>query len=85
MFLAGTGDCSGSVPGVEIPCICPPPRDLFLKDLNANIAAGHCVNNTSVKFTFPTDDSIQSQIDRIHGVIVTLQNIRGPGVGELWW
>lgn len=49
--------------------------------LNENIAAGHCVNNTVVSFDFPTDNSIQSEISRINGVLVTLQNLRGPGVG----
>ncbi|KAG8918413.1 hypothetical protein FRC00_012506 [Tulasnella sp. 408] len=78
----GTGDCDGA-PGtnVKIPCFCPPPRDVMLKALNENIAAGHCVNNTVVSFDFPTDNSIQSEISRINGVLVTLQNLRGPGVG----
>ncbi|KAG8901747.1 hypothetical protein FRB99_005116 [Tulasnella sp. 403] len=76
----GTGDCDG-FNGVKIPCICPPDRQLFLQDLNANIAAGHCVNNTAVNLNFPTDSSLRSQIDRIGAVIVTLQNLRGPGVG----
>ncbi|KAG9018799.1 hypothetical protein FRB90_009450 [Tulasnella sp. 427] len=78
----GTGDCDGA-PGtnVKIPCFCPPPRDVMLKALNENIAAGYSVNNTVVSFDFPTDNSIQSEIARINGVLVTLQNLSGPGVG----
>jgi hypothetical protein len=34
-----------------------------------------------VAFSFPTDNSTQSQIDRITGVLITLQNLRGPGQG----
>lgn len=81
----GTGDCDG-IPGangvpIKIPCQCPPNRTVLLQSLNANVAAGHAVNNPSVKVTFPTDNSFQSQQDRITAVAITLQNIDGPGKG----
>ncbi len=47
----------------------------------ANIAAGHAVNNTGVAITFPTDDSVASQLVRLNAASVTLQNLRGVGVG----
>ncbi len=47
----------------------------------ANIAAGHAVNNTGVAITFPTDDSVASQLSRLNAAAVTLQNLRGVGVG----
>ncbi|KAF9479919.1 hypothetical protein BDN70DRAFT_878222 [Pholiota conissans] len=81
----GTGDCDGipnaqGVP-IKIPCICPPDRATFIADLNANVAAGHAVNNTGVQVTFPTDNSKASQLARITAATITLQNLRGPGVG----
>jgi len=81
----GTGDCDGvaNAQGVaiKVPCTCPPDRDLFIADLNANVAAGHAVNNTGVAVSFPTDNSAASQLARLHAATVTLQNLRGPGVG----
>ncbi|KLO15952.1 hypothetical protein SCHPADRAFT_823863 [Schizopora paradoxa] len=47
----------------------------------ANIAAGHAVNNTGVAIQFPTDDSVASQLARLSAAAVTLQNLRGVGVG----
>ncbi|KAF8817141.1 hypothetical protein BYT27DRAFT_6946210 [Phlegmacium glaucopus] len=81
----GTGDCDGvpnaaGVP-VKIPCSCPPDRNRFIDALNANVAAGHAVNNPSVSVSFPTDNSQASQLARIHTGIVTLQNLNGPGQG----
>jgi len=76
----GTGDCDG-VNGIKIPCTCPPDRGAFIQSLNANVAAGHAVNNPSVAVSFPTDDSKESQIARIQASLVTLQNLNGPGVG----
>lgn len=52
-----------------------------LQDLNANVAAGHAVNNPSVAVSFPTDNSKASQLARIQTALVTLQNLNGPGVG----
>jgi len=49
--------------------------------LSANVAAGHAVNNTGVAVSFPTDDSTQSQLARITAVVITLQNLDGPGKG----
>jgi hypothetical protein len=82
----GTGDCDGAVNDasgkpIKIPCACPPPRDQFIASLNANVGAGHAVNNPSVPVSFPTDNSQGSQIARIQASLVTLQNLNGPGVG----
>ena len=52
-----------------------------MQALEANVAAGRAVNNPNVPFSFPLDDSRQSQIARIQASLVTLQNLRGPGVG----
>ncbi|KAH9925716.1 hypothetical protein B0H21DRAFT_142301 [Amylocystis lapponica] len=81
----GTGNCDG-VNGangqpIKIPCACPPDRDLFIQDLNANLAAGHVVNNTVVGISFPIDNSTASQLARIQAATVTLQNLEGPGKG----
>jgi len=81
----GTGDCDGipnaqGVP-IKIPCSCPPDRNSFIQSLNANVAAGHAVNNPGIQVSFPTDNSKSSQLARINAAIVTLQNLRGPGVG----
>jgi len=81
----GTGDCDGipnaqGVP-IKIPCSCPPDRNSFIASLNANVAAGHAVNNPTITVSFPTDNSEASQLARINAATVTLQNLRGPGVG----
>jgi hypothetical protein len=81
----GTGDCDGITNAagqvVKIPCSCPPDRGSFIASLSGNVAAGQVVNNPSVKVSFPTDNSKASQLARIQTAIVTLQNLRGPGVG----
>jgi len=82
----GTGNCDGPVDGpngkaIQVPCDCPPDRDVFIQDMAANIAAGHAVNNTGVAVTFPTDDSVASQLVRLSAASIALQNLRGPGVG----
>jgi hypothetical protein len=81
----GTGNCDGTIgptgKPILIPCACPPPEDVFLKSLNDNVNAGHAVNNPAVKVSFPTDNSPASQIARIQAVLVSLQNLHGPGVG----
>jgi hypothetical protein len=76
----GTGDCDGAN-GVKIPCSCPPDRNTLLQQLHANVAAGHAINNPGVAVTFPTDDSNASKSARITAVLITLQNLKGPGVG----
>jgi len=81
----GTGDCDG-VAGpngqpIKIPCACPPDRASFIQSLNANVAAGHIVNNPGIAISFPADDSTASQITRIQATLTTLQNLRGPGQG----
>jgi len=81
----GTGDCDGITNDagnvVKIPCSCPPDRDAFLQSLNANVAAKKVVNNPSVSVSFPTDNSKASRLTRIEAALVTLQNLKGPGVG----
>jgi hypothetical protein len=81
----GTGDCDGITNAagvvVKIPCSCPPNRDDFIASLNANVAAGHAVNNPGIAVSFPGDNSQASQLARLNAATVTLQNLRGPGVG----
>jgi len=80
------GSCQG-VPGpngqpILIPCDCPPDRNEFIQQYNANVAAGVCVHNTAVAVPpFPTDNSPASQLTRLHIATITLQNLIGPGVG----
>ncbi|KAJ3766952.1 hypothetical protein FB446DRAFT_775829 [Lentinula raphanica] len=76
----GTGNCIG-INNIKIPCTCPPDRDTFIADLNANVAAGHAVNNPSVAVSFPTGQSNADAAARIEAAIVTLQNLNGAGVG----
>jgi len=49
--------------------------------LNANVAAGHVLNNPSVPISFPEDNSKGSQLARLNAATVTLQNLNGPGKG----
>ncbi|KAF8464991.1 hypothetical protein DFH94DRAFT_796240 [Russula ochroleuca] len=82
----GTGDCDGAVKGsngqpIKIPCDCPPDRATFIKILNANVAAGHVLNNPSVPISFPEDNSKASQLARLNAASVTLQNLNGSGKG----
>jgi len=80
----GHGNCDGTIVNgkpVLIPCFCPPDRTSFLASLNANVDAGHATLNPSISVSFPVDDSPASQIARIQAVLVTFQNLRGPGVG----
>ena len=76
----GTGNCKG-LNNINIPCSCPPDRNEFIQKLNANVAAGRAVNNPSVQLSFPTGNSKGDQQARIHALLVTLQNLNGPGVG----
>ncbi|KAH9952506.1 hypothetical protein BC827DRAFT_1254247 [Russula dissimulans] len=82
----GTGDCDGAVKGadgqpIKVPCSCPPDRSTFVQTLNANVAAGHVLNNPSVPIAFPQDDAKESQLARLNAASVTLQNLNGPGKG----
>jgi len=81
----GTGNCDGinNAAGqpIAIPCTCPPDRNQFIQSLNANVNAGHAVNNPSVQVSFPTDSSQASALARLNAATVTLQNLNGPGVG----
>src|SRR5712672_2486478 len=54
---------------------------LTYQTLNANVAAGHVLNNPSVPIAFPQDDSKGSQLARLNAASVTLQNLNGPGRG----
>lgn len=49
--------------------------------MTANIQAGRVVNNTAVRISFPTGDSVQDKQDRITAAFITLQNLEGPGKG----
>ena len=51
------------------------------QDLNANVAAGHAVNNPAVLTPFPTGSAKGDQQARIATLLSTLQNLHGPGVG----
>jgi hypothetical protein len=53
----------------------------ILQALTANVLAGHAVNNTGVKVTFPTGDSVQDKHGRITAGTITLQNLKAAGVG----
>jgi len=81
----GTGDCDG-IPNpagqpIKVPCICPPDKEDFIQSLSANVAVGHAVNNTNIKVSFPTGDDKLSKLSRINAAIITLQNLRGAGIG----
>jgi hypothetical protein len=56
-------------------------RDAFIASLNANIQAGHAVNNPSIALSFPLGDSREDRQQRISAALVTLQNMDRPGVG----
>ncbi|MCJ1444172.1 MAG: hypothetical protein MMC23_004673 [Stictis urceolatum] len=74
------GSCDGSVPGVKIPCDCPPSKDAFIPKLNEFLAAGQVPDGT--KISFPTSDSVQDQITRAMVTLNVLQNFSGnSGVG----
>ncbi|THH27651.1 hypothetical protein EUX98_g6531 [Antrodiella citrinella] len=82
----GTGNCDGAVNGpdgkpIAVPCACPPDQADFITALQADVAAGHAVNNPSVQVTFPIDNSVASQSARIEAAIIALQNLHGPGQG----
>ena len=49
--------------------------------LNANVAAGHMINNPPIAAPFPTGSSKADQQARIATLLSTLQNLNGPGVG----
>jgi len=79
------GDCdgprqpNGQIP--KVPCSCPPLQDAYIKALTANVLAGHAVNNTGVRVTFPTGNSVQDKHGRITAGTITLQNLKAAGVG----
>ncbi|KAF8309166.1 hypothetical protein DL93DRAFT_2100228 [Clavulina sp. PMI_390] len=76
----GSASCVG-INNILIPCSCPPDRTAFINSLNANVNAGHAVNNPGVPVSFPSDNSVGSQIARVQAQLITLQNLNGPGVG----
>ena len=85
LFSTAGGDCdgprqpSGLIP--RVPCLCPPLKQAYLTALTANVLAGHAVNNTGVRVTFPTGNSVQDKHDRITAGVITLQNLKAAGVG----
>ena len=54
---------------------------MYSQNLTANANAGFAVNNPTVPVSFPTDDSVASQLERLTAASITLQNLRGIGVG----
>lgn len=52
-----------------------------MQALTTNVLAGHAVNNTGVKISFPTGNSAADQHGRITAAVITLQNLVGPGKG----
>lgn len=81
------GDCDGAVKGpngqpIKIPCACPPDRQAVIDALNRNLSAGRVVNNPGIPpLKFPTGNSPGDKIARITAVLITLQNLNGPGKG----
>ena len=57
------------------------PFFLSMQALVKDVQAGFAVNNPSVKISFPTDDSKQSQSTRITAALIALQNLNGAGKG----
>lgn len=51
------------------------------QSLNANVNAGHAINNPGIAMPFPTGNSKGEQQARIATLLSTLQNLHGPGVG----
>lgn len=79
------GSCDGFAAAtnakVLIPCTCPPSRDSFLAALDKNVAAGQ-VEGTPVKFSNDAaDQSTATNQQRGTALVVTLQNLFGPGKG----
>jgi hypothetical protein len=72
------GSCVG-FNNINIPCTCPPPRDEFIDRLQQFVSAGTAFG---IPIAFPTDDSIQSQLDRIDACIDTLQSFDNTTPGE---
>ena len=72
------GSCQGAN-NINIPCQCPPAWDDFIQRLEQFASAG---NAFGIPVSFPVDDSIQSQLDRINACIATLQNIDDVALGE---
>lgn len=80
-----TGSCDGFAAATNavtlIPCNCPPNRATFLAALNENVAKGS-VEGTPVEFSNDaTDQSEATNTQRATALLVTLQNLNGPGVG----
>lgn len=80
-----TGSCDGFAAATNaltlIPCSCPPSRAAFLDALNKNVAAGS-VQGTPVKFNNnASDQSAATNQARGTAMLVTLQNLNGPGKG----
>ncbi|KAH8986484.1 hypothetical protein EDB92DRAFT_1801852 [Lactarius akahatsu] len=82
----GTGDCDGAVNNtnglpIQVPCSCPPDQNTYIFQLTANANAGRAVNNPSVQFSYPLDDSAGSRLARLNAASITLMNLQGPGIG----
>lgn len=88
------GSCDGFLATtnavVAIPCTCPPSRTAFLAALGRNVAAGRVVlpqqqqqpQGTAIQFSNDaSDQSVATNKVRATAMVVTLQNLFGPGVG----
>ncbi|KAJ3479423.1 hypothetical protein NLI96_g9072 [Meripilus lineatus] len=75
-----TGLDSVTAPSM-IPCTCPPAQDVYITQLQLNVAAGFAVHNPTIQILFPTDNSTQSQSARITAALITVENIDGPEQG----
>lgn len=83
------GSCDGFSVATQavvlIPCICPPSRATFLAALERNVAAGSVEGGagaTPVRFNNDAaDQSAAANRERGTALVVTLQNLDGPGKG----
>lgn len=71
---------------VNIPCTCPPSRADFLQALGRNVAAGSITTipdgGTPIRFNNDAGDQSPSTIQlRATAMVITLQNLFGPGIG----
>lgn len=80
-----TGSCDGFAvaanKAVLIPCTCPPSRASFLAALQRNVAAGEVEGNPVEFDNDASDQSAATNRARGTALLVTLQNLNGPGKG----
>lgn len=67
---------------VQIPCFCPPDRQLFLERLGTAVLAGNVLGEPIVFSNNASDQSIATNKQRATACIIMLQNFNGTkGVG----